>query len=102
MVPAAVKVVAEAQGQGIGGVVIADLEAKEIFHHQEHLGFAGLAVADNGLFEDQGRILVNGEVSLTRGQKDDAPDLAELDGALDIVAQKHGFHGHGGGFVDTG
>ncbi len=95
MVPAAVEMVAEAQGEGIGGIVIADLEAQEAFHHQEHLGFAGLAIADDGLFEDQGGIFIDGEVGLAGGQEDDAPDLAELNGALDIMAQENRLYGHG-------
>ena len=86
--------------QGVGGIGLGRLgKVEEGLHHLLDLLLGGLAVADHGLLDLQGRVFEDRQPPRDAGYHGGAPGLTKLQGALDIVGEKDVFHRHGIGGV---
>ena len=82
--------VGDRDGQRIGGIRAGDLHSgKQALDHGMHLGFLGIADADNRLLHEARGIFADVDPGARRDHEDDAPSLAELQRRLGVLVDEH-------------
>ncbi len=85
---------ADGDGKGIrsvGGQLFL-YDWQQLRHHIPDLLFGSVAVAGDGFFNFAGRVFHNVDFLLGQGQKNDPSGVSQREDALDVLAEKHGFH----------
>ena len=92
---------AQCDGDCIGGVVGlgCGVQVEDAPGHVLDLVLGGVAVANNGLLDLHGLVLVDGHPRLLDGQQDHAPALGHADAGGDVLAEEELFDGHAVGLA---
>jgi len=87
--------VADGHRQGIGGILLGNLgEIEQPFGHLLNLLFVGAAIANNRIFDLQGRVFRDLQVGIDAGEQRDSASMAKLERRSRVAGHENLFNGN--------